>query len=101
MLCGIEPENIFTVVLHSLCGSSHTAGVVTAALCEACAADSRTDKLVLNVNSCGMKSAVVSRIVRSNRAKDNHKAVMLGRKNAERNLIAENERSYVKRRTRL
>ena len=101
MLCGIEPKNVLAVMLHSLCRSLHAAGIVAAALCEACASDSRTDKFVLNINSRCMKSAVVCGIVRTNRTKNDDKTIMLCRKNAERNLVAEDERSDIKSCARL
>ena len=97
MLRCVKPKYVLAVCRHGILGRSHSAAVVAADFRIARAAVRRTDIFVLNIDSRCAESAVVCRIVRTRRAENYHKFIVLCGKNGERYLVSENKRSDIKR----
>ena len=100
MLRRVEPQHILAVIFHRVLAGAHAAAVVAADLGIARAAVRRADVLVLHIDARRGEPAVVCRVVGARRAEDDHKFVVLGRQNRERDLIAEDERPDIHRRAR-
>ena len=100
MLRRVEPQHILAVIFHRVLTGAHAAAVVAADLGIARATVRRADVFVLHIDARRGRAAVVCRVVGARRAEDDHKFVVLGRQNRERDLIAEDERPDIHRSAR-